>query len=168
MDSIEVMKKSLEDNLKAVFEQNKGFCFASNNNFSYYAEQYNMNPTETNMNKMMSETKAYNFVPTYDKWCLFCGKVDTPYKCSRCKSVYFCDSKCQKDAWSIHKLHCKSDLFRICIVCGNNTTSIKCNNCPVKFCSQNCLSKIERAHREFDCEYFHKTFGSNQELCNQK
>ena len=28
-------------------------------------------------------------------------------KCSRCKQVYYCNSTCQKQAWTLHKMECK-------------------------------------------------------------
>lgn len=122
------------------------------------------------------ELKLENFVPTYDKWCLGCTDVYKPAtkKCSKCKSVYFCSKECQLKCWPIHKKHCKRDLFTLCITCGRLDPKIKCSDCelpnvdncfsgscPVKFCSEECKDKIFAMHKEHDCEYFSKTFGSS-------
>ena len=74
--------------------------YTTNNNFAYKydkGEDYE------------GELKILNFVPTYDKWCLTCGYKDARKRCSKCKSVYFCDRKCQTKAWNIHKKHCDRD-----------------------------------------------------------
>ncbi|XP_066595162.1 histone-lysine N-methyltransferase SMYD3 isoform X2 [Prorops nasuta] len=45
--------------------------------------------------------------------CDNCLKSDTQLlKCSGCQYVYYCDRKCQKESWSIHKQEC-SNLKRI-------------------------------------------------------
>lgn len=38
--------------------------------------------------------------------CDACGK-ETATRCGVCKSTYFCDKKCQKDVWKVHKHLCK-------------------------------------------------------------
>ena len=42
------------------------------------------------------------------KQCMCCGK-DSPKNrlCSKCKTVYYCDEKCQKNDYRIHKKECK-------------------------------------------------------------
>ena len=42
-----------------------------------------------------------------------CGRVNCPNegnkKCTRCKNVSYCSKGCQKEDWSIHKAHCKTE-----------------------------------------------------------
>lgn len=114
-----------------------------------------------NKYKISQNVKLFNFVPTYDNWCLACDYRDCKLKCSKCKSVYFCDSKCQKKAYKIHKKHCGRNLFQNCMNCGKipiNRDYI-CNKCPVKFCSKECYDKMYKIHKDHDCDYFSKTFG---------
>jgi hypothetical protein len=40
--------------------------------------------------------------------CNNCNKLRAINKCSRCKSAWYCDASCQKDAWPIHKKECKA------------------------------------------------------------
>lgn len=129
-------------------------CYFSNNYFAYYTE-------EGDHDSASEHLKIQNFVPTYDCWCLACGKKDVKFRCSACHSVFFCDRKCQKKAWKIHKKHCKRDLFTVCSNCGNpdlSATSLKCPDCPVKFCNNTCKDTIFKAHKDFDCKYFAETF----------
>ena len=131
------------------------------NNFAYH---YCLG----NKYKIFENSKCFNFVPTYDKWCLYCDdrSESTPkLKCSRCKSVFFCDTTCQRKAWKIHKKHCGQDLFKHCITCGKEILEehqgkvwSKCDKCPVKFCSAKCHKELYASHQEFDCDYFAKTF----------
>ena len=65
------------------------YCYQTNNNFAYKFD------TQTDYE---TELKVYNFVPTYDKWCLGCTNKNANYKCSDCKAVYFCGKECQKNA----------------------------------------------------------------------
>lgn len=126
-------------------------CYKTNNNFAY--------KFDTNSD-YDSEMKVYNFVPTYDKWCINCSNKDAKYRCGGCKSVYFCSQKCQKGSWNIHKKHCGKNIFAYCITCCNSTNNVlKCPNCPVRFCGNKCKDNIYSAHCEFDCDYFKKTFG---------
>ena len=128
------------------------YCYQTNNNFAYKFD------TQTDYE---TELKLYNFVPTYDKWCLGCTNKNANFKCSDCKAVYFCGKECQKKCWRIHKKHCKRNLFALCSTCGSKTTVLKCDKCPVKFCSIECKNKIYKDHLDFDCKYFHETFGEN-------
>ena len=128
------------------------------NNFAYHY-------CAGNQKKVLENSKYFNFVPTYDEWCLYCDdRTKKKKKCSRCKSVFFCDETCQRKAWKIHKKHCGQDLFQNCIQCGQGITEKhmwhKCEKCPVKFCSKTCKDQIYHLHQEFDCEYFAKTFNS--------
>lgn len=38
--------------------------------------------------------------------CAYCAKKNCEKRCSSCRSVYYCDSKCQKDHWNKHKHDC--------------------------------------------------------------
>ena len=138
---------TIPDEYKMLLYRN---CYLSNNNFAY---KYDTNDNYEN------ELKIYNFVPTYDKWCLRCLDRDARYKCSDCKAVYFCGRECQRKCWKVHKKHCKRNLFSLCSTCGSDNITLKCDKCPVKFCSDKCKNQIYGDHKEFDCEYFHKTFG---------
>lgn len=39
--------------------------------------------------------------------CSACGEPDPDKKCSKCKSVTYCNQECQRLHWATHKLHCK-------------------------------------------------------------
>ena len=39
--------------------------------------------------------------------CSNCTKLDSNYKCSKCKKVFYCSKKCQKEDWKSHKKICK-------------------------------------------------------------
>lgn len=128
-----------------------GKCYRTNNNYAHKFDTKN-DPD--------SEIKIFNFVPTYDHWCINCPNKDAGYRCSGCKSVYFCSRKCQKEAWNVHKKHCGKNIFGFCITCCTQTgVEHKCPNCPARFCGKKCKDDLFTAHREYDCEYFKKTFG---------
>ena len=40
------------------------------------------------------------------KTCLCCGTLDAAKRCSRCEAPY-CEIKCQRQHWKVHKLFCK-------------------------------------------------------------
>ncbi|KAK4900218.1 Ankyrin repeat and MYND domain-containing protein 2 [Elasticomyces elasticus] len=46
---------------------------------------------------------------TIPKQCGHCGKSATT-NCAQCKSVVYCDNKCQKKDWTVHKTICSSSL----------------------------------------------------------
>lgn len=123
-------------------------CYLTNN---YFAYQYD---SKTDFKKNI---KIFNFVPTYDKWCLYCNG-EAKLRCIQCKSVYFCNKDCQRRTYSIHKKHCGRDLFTICCNCGKQTIALKCDKCPVRFCSEKCKKEILQTHKDYDCNYFNKTF----------
>lgn len=126
-------------------------CYTSDNNFAYH---YDLGGEHK-----LRDIKIYNFVPTYDKWCLACAAKNAHLRCSKCKSVHFCSKQCQKKAWQIHKKHCGRDLFALCCCCGKGKNDAwKCDNCPVHYCSDICKNKFQSAHKEFDCDYFSQTF----------
>jgi len=129
-------------------------CYISNNRFAYLKDSKKMKELEL-------EYKAYNFVPTYDKWCLYCEYKNAEMSCPGCKTVYFCNETCKQNAWPVHKNHCGRDQFILCSTCGAKEPKLKCENCPVKFCSENCRSIIMAPHYEYDCRVFNKFFGVN-------
>ena len=149
-----------------VYKDNKYKCYKCDNNFAYWEDVYREDLLrDENKEKVYKFIKIYNFVPTYDKWCLCCGKKENiKSKCGKCKSVYFCDNICQKRAWTVHKRHCGRNLFVVCATCGkdtNNTDNLfKCDKCPVVWCSLECKNELYEAHKDFDCTYFSKTFTS--------
>lgn len=143
----EFLKSKLGDN-----EVNNlgNYCYMTNNRYAYKRDLTNNIPYD--------ELKIYNFVPTYDTWCLNCNNKNARFRCSKCKFVFFCNQTCQKNAWKIHKNHCGRDLFTLCIMCGCNDTHVKCNNnCGVGYCSQKCKDKMGSEHEDFDCDYFKST-----------
>lgn len=128
----------------------KAACYLSNNRYAYYADI-------SDEKMRCTEVKVYNFVPTYDKWCLYCNNHNAKMRCTRCKTIYFCNIECQKRAWSVHKKHCGRDQFILCCYCGvinKNVPSVKCDKCPVRYCSQECYNKLHTAHKDFDCDTF--------------
>ncbi len=145
-------------------------CYNTDNNFAYKRDSL----VNKSGGRWKEDIKIFNFAPTYDKWCLACGKKKKTAlsagdgikvkRCAGCRSVYFCSDKCQRDAWPVHKKHCGRNLFQICITCGVSPDKcpcvfIGCDKCPVKFCSKKCMDQLMNAHKEFDCDYFAKTFG---------
>lgn len=127
-------------------------CYLTNNRYAYKFDRDQIFPVD--------ELKTDNFVPTYDKWCLNCDKKGCKYRCVNCKSVYFCGEECQIKSYGIHKKHCERDLFILCASCGCSEPKMKCDNCPVKWCSEICKNKMYSPHVEYkDCEFFHDVFG---------
>lgn len=104
------------------FDENKGFliinCYNTNNRFVYLYDLHENNPYKQK-EVILHELKIINFVPTYEKWCLYCDNKDNiTSKCSQCKTVYFCDKECQRKAWKIHKKHCGRNQLAYCSHCG--------------------------------------------------
>ena len=140
------------NNLMSIILRSKSLldiaCYKTNNRFAYIQDLTGIPPE--------SEAKHYNFVPSYDKWCLYCDAKNCKVRCSICKFVYYCNDNCQKKSWEIHKNHCKRDLFCVCIMCGKDEPKIKCDSCPVKFCDDNCKNQIYSEHKAYDCDTFSK------------
>lgn len=130
------------------------YCYQSNNNYAYFSDLKEIENSPLIQERLELESKDTNFVPTYDKWCLYCDNKGAKKRCTRCRSVYFCDRKCQQKAWPIHKKHCGRDLFQLCISCGQSVTksSLKCKKCPVRFCCQKHYQHIIAMHLEADCK----------------
>jgi len=144
-------------------------CYKVDNNCAYKHDVYQKTGKDSDKNQLMNFVKLYNFVPTYDKWCLYCDNRDSHKRCSKCRSVYFCSIECQKKAWPVHKLHCGRNLFVLCATCGQELhgsylikDSLSCDTCPVKFCSEECKTNLYSSHKEIDCDYFSKIFGENE------
>jgi len=133
-------------------------CYKSDNYCAYVVDS--IKKTQKVTGRLMSSIKMYNFVPTYDKWCLYCDNKYATKQCSGCKSVFFCNKDCEKKANPVHKRHCGRDLFKLCSACGKDydDSFLKCDSCPVKFCTEECKSQIYAPHKDFDCDYFSKTF----------
>lgn len=149
-----------------VFEHNKEFCYAADNNFAYKMDVYERDPTPENKKRVVADSKMFNFVPTYDRWCLWCDKRSGVTKrCGQCHSVYFCSTDCQRKAWPVHKNHCGRDLFSLCAKCGGKTTAewSCCDACPVKWCSDECRGEMLQVHKEYDCDHLRKQFGRGAE-----
>lgn len=51
--------------------------------------------------RCMENNISFNF-----NRCLNCDKTDNVLRCSKCKQVYFCNRKCQKKSFEIHKKYC--------------------------------------------------------------
>ena len=142
---------------KRYLEPLQSYCYLVDNNFAY---KWDIKDSQSSKG-WVSYMKTTNFVPTYDTWCLYCDNRNAKSRCAKCHSVYFCDRNCQQKAWNVHKKHCGRDLFSLCITCGsgkNTDAFLKCPECPVKFCSQVCKSRIFQAHTNFDCSYFKARF----------
>lgn len=127
-------------------------CYKTNNRFAYKQDLTGIAPDD--------ELKIYNFVPTYDAWCLFCDAKDCKFRCPTCKVIYYCSAECQKKSWPIHKKHCGRNVFCVCILCGSDNPQMVCDRCPVKYCNDKCKGEIYKAHKEFDCDTYHKLFGT--------
>ena len=144
-----------------VYERNAPVCYEVDNNFAYKVDVYNANPTPANKQRAVADCKMFNFIPTYDRWCLWCDKrIDVTKRCSKCHSVFFCNIECQRKAWPIHKHHCGRNLFVRCAKCGKKLggEAIECGQCPVVWCSHDCRAEMIQMHLEVDCEHLQKLF----------
>lgn len=43
--------------------------------------------------------------------CSYCNKENAAKKCSKCHSVHYCDTNCQRKDWEVHKLRCCQTIF---------------------------------------------------------
>lgn len=50
------------------------------------------------------ESKSLNALYTHE--CYVCKKTEDTKRCSKCKSISYCDRKCQEKDWPRHKLEC--------------------------------------------------------------
>lgn len=142
---------------ESVYEQNWAKCYATDNNFAYAKDLFDETGDAKYKQLLLRDVKLFNFVPTYDQWCLYCGCKSAAERCSGCHAAYFCDRVCQKRAWRVHKRHCGRPLFARCCTCGTATlpsAPVRCPSCPVVWCSESCAETLRSAHQEFDCAYF--------------
>jgi hypothetical protein len=150
---------------QTIFKNCNVQCYLTDNNFAYKYDVWDKDKTDDNFKYVFADIKLTNFVPTYDTWCLACGKKNVDKRCTKCRSVYFCNVECQKVAWKIHKKHCGRNVFKYCATCCKPVmicdvaNIMKCDKCPVKFCSQTCKDQLYSPHKSYDCNYFEKTFG---------
>ena len=64
---------------------------------------HSFTPTQESSTSMATGANSTNLI----KRCGHCNSTQEKMKrCSRCKSVYYCDINCQKTAWSKHKSSC--------------------------------------------------------------
>lgn len=42
--------------------------------------------------------------------CCHCGRENSTKKCTRCKLAYYCDQRCQKHDWAVHKVRCRASV----------------------------------------------------------
>lgn len=130
------------------FESCAEKTYKTSNRFAYF------DVTCDSVNKI-AEMKHLNFVPAVDHWCLYCNNKFAHMRCGQCKFVYFCNEECQRKAWSVHKKHCGRDLFCICANCGKENIPLSCADCPVKYCSDECMKIHQPLHKKCsDCKIF--------------
>lgn len=85
--------------------------------------------------------------------CAKCGAKGLSLMQCPCRQVFYCDPKCQKDDWAIHRDRCtkgrKGPLTpSFCAMCGKSSTSLM--SCPcenVLYCSVLCQQRHFGAHR---------------------
>jgi hypothetical protein len=151
--------KEKYDRVEAMIKLIEESCYATDNNYAYKMDFYRKSPTNSNFKRVCGYSKGINFVPTYDKYCLFCDSKTATKRCSGCYHVYFCNAECQKKAWPIHKQHCKRSMFINCASCAKLLTEkIKCDGCPVNWCSEQCKARLIDVHKEKDCTNFSNLF----------
>lgn len=157
-------RKKCKEQQQSVFDRNWRFCYEVDNNFAYKKDVFDAEKTKENSERMMAYIKCFNFVPTYDCWCIYCGKRGVSKRCTRCKHVFFCNQACQTTAWPIHKRHCGRNVFSRCATCGTVVANkVSCpDGCPVAWCSESCREQLLVAHRDFDCVHFQEMFGKNE------
>ena len=92
-----------------------------------------------------------------EQYCGSCGQKGLdPQRCARCKSVWYCDVKCQKKDWKMHKSVCTAQGSKgkgrsvkkeigessgsVCYFCGKTGTKLfKCGACQsVRYCGSVC------------------------------
>lgn len=54
------------------------------------------------------EHKMFSAMSESTQNCVQCGASSNNFHCSRCKKVFYCGKKCQRDHWEVHKLACVS------------------------------------------------------------
>ncbi|KAK2150640.1 hypothetical protein LSH36_397g02007 [Paralvinella palmiformis] len=61
----------------------------------------------TALSVLNSALNGQQFASNDDQICNTCGEMKADKKCSACKSVFYCNVKCQKLDWTNHKKFCK-------------------------------------------------------------
>ena len=56
---------------------------------------------------MARAMNKYNIASEYLKNCSYCHDADASFQCSNCERAKYCDRKCQKDHWPLHKSECR-------------------------------------------------------------
>lgn len=84
--------------------------------------------------------------------CAHCGKPNRSLSCSRCKSVKYCNSECQRTHWPTHKQVCRAPQIVVCSRegCGAEATAY-CSLCGWKsYCGSVCQKQDWREgnHRD--------------------
>ena len=140
-----------------------GICYQTNHRFAYYQDLYEQTRDEKVIEWHSQEFRTDNFTPDYKEVCLYCHKPDATKRCGSCKTVAFCSQECQLNAWPIHKMRCRMSQFVCCCACGTQLKTedqgVKCQKCPVRFCSSKCRNKIKAYHDSKDCDTFRRLFG---------
>ena len=133
------------------------------NNFAYHS-------CLQNKYKMFENCKVTNFVPTYDKWCLYCDDRGKPKR--RVLDVNQYSSVIQpvkRKPGKFIKNTVEGTYFGTVpvvvillpkLIVKIVGTSVK--NVPVKFCSPKCRERLYADHKMIDCDYFAKTFNGLQ------
>lgn len=70
----------------------------SNGGFSDVLENY----------KHIFVNYMFNLEESNETSCLYCNAETNTKKCTKCKSVYFCNKQCQEYAYFFHKMDCKT------------------------------------------------------------
>lgn len=50
--------------------------------------------------------RLYEIAAGKEDFCRHCGKCGASMRCSKCRSVYYCDAHCQKAGWRYHRVWC--------------------------------------------------------------
>ena len=94
-----------------------------------------------------------------------CEKVGT-LRCSRCKKVFYCSQKCQKEDWKktgTHRQSCcpfkepvKQKDEKVTKICArdtcNNEGSLRCSRCKTtNYCSNECQEEDWPCHKKKSC-----------------
>lgn len=60
----------------------------------------------TQVSYLMDGTPMIMCSPSNKRVCEVCSNTEA-WVCSKCKKVYYCSKKCQKEHWVVHKIVCK-------------------------------------------------------------
>jgi len=93
--------------------------------------------------------------------CGACARADANNLCAGCRSVAYCDARCQKAHWAAHKVVCKAiradavrvldEKFIVCTACAATLVGVgqRCSGCyAAEYCDAACqLAHWKRAHK---------------------